>query len=127
MRVVLTQNLSNYGGRFAELYIVPKAEVVHSKKYSTMNRFESITDIWKRPRYNYTHRVVEVAFFHFAFNGLGCYQAKLCLDCLTLAASVSAANWRAERVHLVLWWCSWYFFWVWHLFVHLIRPSSLRY
>lgn len=34
-----------------------------------MHRFETVSDVWKCTRYDYAHRVIEVAALHFVDNG----------------------------------------------------------
>ena len=68
VRVILTQDFTHHGGRFAVGSIVEHAHVVHCKKNSPLHRFQTISDIRQRTRYDYRHCIVNISAFHSSFD-----------------------------------------------------------
>ena len=58
VRVVFTQNVSDYRSAFLIRFIGRKTEFVHRIKYSSVNGFKSVSYVGNRSRTVYAHRVV---------------------------------------------------------------------
>ncbi len=64
VRMIFSENVSDYRRRFSEFCRMPQTEFVHGIQNPPMDRFQTVPDIRKRARHYNRHRVVKVGFFH---------------------------------------------------------------
>ena len=80
MRVILTEHLTYYAGTLLIRFVTGIADTQHTVKNTTMNRFETVSDIRKRTSYNHRHRIVDVRRLHFFLNVD--FQNSVIVNCL---------------------------------------------
>ena len=65
VRVIFTKNLAHNTGRLLVWLAGGHACLLHSIQYSSMNRLQSITDIWQSSGHDYAHSIINIGITHF--------------------------------------------------------------
>ena len=65
VRMIFTQNLAHNTGGLLVWLAGGHACLLHSVQYSSMNRLQSITDIWQSSGDDYAHGIINIGITHF--------------------------------------------------------------
>ena len=65
VRMIFTQNLAHDTGGLLVWLAGGHACLLHSVQYSSMNRLQSITDIWQSSGNDYAHGIINIGITHF--------------------------------------------------------------